>query len=432
MSVETEAKKGLLPKAHPISWWMLLVTTLAILMCSVDRIILPTLMPAIMEEFHLDKVQAGFLNSLSFVGTLVGALVLGFLSDYIGAGYKRAYSWVIAVCIEIAAGIATAFCATLGGLQALRVAMGFGSGGSEPINVALIGEWWQKENRGFAIGAHHTGFPFGQFLGPVMIGAILAIGTTTWREVFLFLPLIGVPIIIAQLYLATKKKQTLVYDWIEENGMTPPSVDFVNATQKPTLVQSLNSGLQCLKNKNCLLAIIVFFAFIWAETAIATFLTVQLTEEVKLDLATAAVISGASGITGWIGQIFWGGFSDKKGRKFCLQIIVVGWILAALACMFINSQATGWIILISWGIFRNSPFPVVYAFLVDSAPQAAASGMGLMIGIALGLSGFLAAPIAGWVIGEFGFTVHYISVAVILALAAIPMAMMKETVKSAR
>ncbi len=37
--------------------------------------------------------------------------------------------------------------------------MGVGTGGMEPVNVAMVGEWWQRENRGFAVGVHHTGFP---------------------------------------------------------------------------------------------------------------------------------------------------------------------------------------------------------------------------------------------------------------------------------
>jgi len=126
ITTQPAGKSGLakfLPRAHPISWLMLLVTTLAILMNSVDRLILPTLMPAIMKEFNLTTVQAGWLNSLSFVGTFLGALILGFASDYIGTGYKRAYSWIVAVLIEIIAGVATAFCRTYGLFQALHSPM---------------------------------------------------------------------------------------------------------------------------------------------------------------------------------------------------------------------------------------------------------------------------------------------------------------------
>lgn len=82
-------KTSWLPRAHPLSWAMLVITTLAILMHSINRIILPTLLPAIMKDFNLSEVQAGWINSLSFFGTLSGAVLFGLLSDYIGSGYRR-------------------------------------------------------------------------------------------------------------------------------------------------------------------------------------------------------------------------------------------------------------------------------------------------------------------------------------------------------
>ena len=96
--------------------------------------------------------------------------------------------------------------------------------------------------------------------------------------------------------------------------------------------------------------------------------------------------------------------------------------------MFINTEMSAWMILIFWGLFRNSPFPVMYALLIDSLPKSAGSSMGLMIGIALGLSGFFAAPTAGWIIETYGFTAHYVVLAIMLALSYIPLTIIKETV----
>ncbi|CAN5186549.1 hypothetical protein BH18ACT10_BH18ACT10_00860 [soil metagenome] len=95
--------------------------------------------------------------------------------------------------------------------------------------------------------------------------------------------------------------------------------------------------------------------------------------------------------------------------------------------IFISSGALAWTILIFWGVFRNSPFPVMYASIIDAVPEGASSGLGLMIGIGLGASGFLAAPVAGYIIENFGFTVHYVVIAVICLLALIPIAMIRET-----
>lgn len=426
-SVKKKGLRDLLPRAHPISWWMLLITTLAILMNSIDRIILPTLLPAIMDEFSLTEVQAGWLNSLAGIGIFLGALVFGFVSDYMGTGYRRCHSWTIAVAVEIASGVASAFTRSLGIFQALRVVMGFGSGGSEPLNVTLIGEWWQKENRGFAIGVHHIGFPFGQFVGPVLIGLIIAV--STWQNAFLFIPLLGVPIVIIQLIIGTKKNQAKVYKWIQENGKTLPlTEEELHARHVPDLKGTFAEMISAVRsNRNVLMAISMFFLLIWAETGISIFMTTHLTREVGLSLEDAAIISGASGLTGWIGQILWGTYSDIKGRKLVLGIILAGWIVAALACNFITSVASGWIILVSWGLFRNSPFPVLYALLIDSAPKAAASSMGLMIGISVGGAMFLVPPFAGWIIQTYGFTTHYLAIAASLVVCGIPLFLVDES-----
>ena len=87
-----------------------------------------------------------------------------------------------------------------------------------------------------------------------------------------------------------------------------------------------------------------------------------------------------------------------------------------------------WIILLGWGIFRNSPYPVIYSLLIDSVPDAASSGMGLMIGIALGVAAAISSVATGFVIDTFGFTVDYVFLAIPCLIALIPIALMGETV----
>ena len=120
------------------------------------------------------------------------------------------------------------------------------------------------------------------------------------------------------------------------------------------------------------------------------------------------------------------------GRKFSLGILAVGWAVTVIAMIFITSGALGWIILIGWvigwGVFRNSPFTVMYASIIDAVPEGASSGLGLVIGLGLGASGFLAAPVAGFIIQHTGgFTWHYLFLAAICLLTLIPIAMIRET-----
>ena len=419
----TTGMRRYIPRGHSVSWWMLAVTTGAILITSVDRVILPTVLPAILKEFNLSAAQGGFLISLSFLGTAIGGVVLGSLGDSPGRGPRRAWMWCVSVLVTIVGAVLTAFSWTLAQLQVLRIVTGLGTGSMEPINVAMVGEWWQREDRGFAVGTHHTGFPIGQFFGPLLIGAILTVAT--WRAAFLLIPLIAIPIMIIQLVLAKRRNLERVNGWIDEHQMTPSLT--VEQIEGEGWENPWGKVKEALAYRNVRLAVLMNFLFLFAEFGIASFLTLQLTREAGMSLATASVVSGASGLTGWVGQIVWGTVSDHRGRKFSLGIIAVGLALSALALIFISNSTTAWIILLGWGIFRNSPYPVLYSAVIDTVSEAASSGMGLMIGVGLGISGTIVGSVSGNVIQHFGFTYNYGMVAGVYLLALVPIALMRET-----
>jgi MFS family permease len=411
-----------IPRGHPLSWWTLVVTTGAILMTSVDGGILPAVLPAISAEFHLNAAQGGLINSAFFASLIVGGIVFGLISDRVGTGYRRTWPWNVAMALSIFGGLLTfGFTGGFAALLIWRVPMGLSRGGSEPINVALVSEWWPKEHRGFALGVHHTGFPLGQFLTGALIAVVL--GTAGWREAFLLIPLLGIPIVILQAFIGTRKNQAKVYDWIDENHLTRPL---------PELSTRLSGGLlapvkEALRSANVRWSVVLVFLFLWGEAGAVTFLTTQFVQQ-GMSGAQAALIAGASGLTGWIGQILWGTVSDHTGRKFSITFLIIGWAATLLAMIFIAGPTSAWIVLLAWGLFRNAPFPVVYALLIDSVPKAAGTAMGIMIGVALGVSGVFASIVAGAIIDRYGFTTHYVVLAAIVLLGLIPLARIRETV----
>lgn len=417
---------SVMPKAHALSWWTLLITTLAILMTSIDHGILPAVLPQITEEFGLSAAQAGMINSVYFAGLVGGGILFGYIADRIGTGYRRTWTWNVAMLLGIIGGALTfGFAGSFLAFVLLRIPMGISRGGSEPVNVALVSEWWPKEHRGFAVGVHHTGFPIGQFLTGALIALVL--GAAGWQEAFLLIPLLGIPVIIAQAFVGTKANQQKVYDWIDQQGMTRPL---------PELSTKSTGSLwapvkEAVRHANVRWSVLLIFLFLWGEAGAVTFLTIQFTD-LGMSGAQAALIAGASGITGWIGQVVWGTASDRIGRKFAIGFLIAGWVVTLLAMTLITGPTSAWIVLLAWGLFRNAPFPVVYALLIDSVPKAAGTAMGIMIGVALGVSGLFAAVVAGAVIDAWGFTWHYVILAAICLTAFIPLARITETVRTGR
>jgi MFS family permease len=158
--------------------------------------------------------------------------------------------------------------------------MGLSRGGSEPVNVALVSEWWPKEHRGFALGVHHTGFPIGQFLTGAVIAVILSTQGDNWRDAFLLIPLLGIPIVVLQSFIGTKKNQIKVYDWIDDQRLTRPL---------PELSTRLSGGLRApvkdaLSSANGRWAVVLIFLFLWGEAGAVTFLTTQFVQQGMLGL----------------------------------------------------------------------------------------------------------------------------------------------------
>ncbi|MBO0810863.1 MAG: MFS transporter [Microlunatus sp.] len=173
---------------------------------------------------------------------------------------------------------------------------------------------------------------------------------------------------------------------------------------------------------------ILMFLFLWCEAGASTFLTTQLVNH-QVSQSQAALIAGASGLTGWMGQVAWGAWSDRASRKFAMRLLIAGWTVALLGMILISGATSGWLVLLFWGLFRNAPFPVAYALLIDSLPKYAGSAMGLMIGLAFALSGLLTTPVAGWIIDHYGFTASYVVLAVICLLGFLPLKGITESVR---
>ncbi|HEY1554540.1 MAG TPA: MFS transporter [Kofleriaceae bacterium] len=125
-------------------------------------------LPAVLASFGIDKisgVQSGLLAGSALVGSVVGAVLFGFLAQ---KGRKRFYGIDVAIMAAMAA--AQAFAPNLWTLIAMRFVLGIGVGADYVLSPTIMAEHSNKKDRGKKLG-----FGFGAMWGFGAIGAALVL-----------------------------------------------------------------------------------------------------------------------------------------------------------------------------------------------------------------------------------------------------------------
>jgi len=220
-----QAPRASLRQIHRYSWVSLLVCWLIWVLNAYDREIVLRLGPTISRHFGLSADEWGTVATIVMLALAVLDIPGAIWSDRYGAGWKRARFQVPLVLGYTALSFASGFKAlsgSLAGFVALRVGVNLGAGWGEPVGVSNTAEWWPVERRGFALGAHHTGYPVGAMLSGLVAGFVLyAFGEENWRYVFFVALVVAIPLMWFWARYSTPQKMELLYADIAARGMTP-------------------------------------------------------------------------------------------------------------------------------------------------------------------------------------------------------------------
>lgn len=160
-----------------------------------DLVIYGVVLPALMQDWGLSAVEAGFLGSCALFGMMLGALFFGPLSDRIG---RRK---TIMTCVILFSGftVINAFARTPTEFALCRFIAGLGIGGVMPNVVALMNEYAPKKIRSTLVALMFSGYSIGGMLSAGL--GMLLIPHWGWQSVFLVaaIPLLVLPFLVRQL-----------------------------------------------------------------------------------------------------------------------------------------------------------------------------------------------------------------------------------------
>jgi MFS family permease len=393
------AKKASLRHIHRYSWVSLLVCWLIWILNAYDREIVLRLGPTISKHFNLTPDDWGSIATIIMLALAVLDIPGAIWSDRYGGGWKRARFQVPLVLGYTAISFLSGFKAlshSLTAFVALRVGVNLGAGWGEPVGVSNTAEWWPVERRGFALGAHHTGYPIGAMLSGIVASFVLTtFGEEHWRYVFFFAFIVAIPLMLFWSSYSTSERITRIYVDIAAKNMTPPDLSPSTKVEKgqawKTFKITLRNRNIALTAGNTMLTQVVYMG-------VNIVLPAYLYNIAALSLAESAGMSVVFTLTGILGQLVWPSLSDVIGRKVTLVICGL-WMAASVGAFYFASSMT-LIILIQllFGLVANAVWPIYYAVASDSAQPSATSTANGIITTAMFIGGGIAPVLMGWMI----------------------------------
>lgn len=193
---------------------------------AMNTMLISATLPAIIEEWSLDSITAGFLLSSGYIGMFIGALSCGFLADTIGR--KKALIFTI-LFMSIFTGLCS-IAKDVPSMSILRFLAGIGLGGTLPQPGVYVSEYIPAKHRGKFVGFIETSWVFGALLAIAF--PFLLIPSYGWRLTFLiaFIPLFLIILILffapeSLRYLELKNKHEEILKLLKKHKLISEEVN---------------------------------------------------------------------------------------------------------------------------------------------------------------------------------------------------------------
>ena len=388
------------PKVPAWCWGIMLFNWMVWLFGAFDYSVVLVLGPVIIDEWSLSAttwtLMLALFNWIRGAFGIPGAAV----SDKIGPGYKRRYTWGIAAVTYSFFSLLTAFKSisfTILRFFGLRSMVQAGGGVEETVRLAVMSEAWPDEHRGFALGLTHTGFPLGSLFAGLVASWVLAkYGNENWRYVFFFTLLTFPPFIVYYL-LSSKKGYEKAYAEFDRRGLTKPHF---GETEKGE--RGISLVLRSLKNKNVQSVAINTGIFMGVWTMFMSYFPKYLVEIRGFNFAQVARLVVVWTLTGALFQFLLPWWSDRLGRKRILTFAAIWMGLIMLCLPFTTTLLLVILVQVAYGLVLNAVYPMLYGMAAESSEKGAVATAVSIAAFSLFFCGGLFPLVVSPLIGAFG------------------------------
>ncbi len=338
-------------KATNRTWILVFVACfLGLVVDGMDLQLLSLTMPSLMEEFHIDKAQAGIIGTWSLVGMAVGGIIGGWLSDRYGRVRMATYMLVL-FCVGTAL---LGFVHSYEQFILIRFISAIGIGAEYSIVTMLMAEYVPTKRRTTILGTLQAAYSVGYLVAALLAGAILP--TFGWRPLYM---LTIVPVVLA-IFLRMKVKEPK--SWVEEK-------ERAKVQPKQIKKNEWSSIFKESKTRNIFIFWILTSTFLqFGYYGVGTWLPSYLVEDLGFNFKamTGYLVGSYSAMI--LGKVLAGFLSDRFGRR---NIYIIAGITTAIFLPLIymfNSPSNIIVLLTILGFLYGAQYGINSTYMSESFP----------------------------------------------------------------
>lgn len=301
------------------------LTVVAYMLTYMDRQILATARPTIMEELGISLTTMGWVTFAFRMAYALFQVPGGWLGDTIGA--RRALAIVVSWWSAFTALTALAWSAA--SMIVIQVFFGLGEAGAFPIATRSLSRWMRPTERGFAQGVTHAGSRLGGAITPPIV-ALAIMPVFGWRAAFYAFGVLGV------VWAAV---------WFFYYRDTPEEHAGVNEAERELIgggIKRKGTGpvpwRQILSHGNLWVLAVMYFFYNYNLNVYQDWYATYLRQAKGMTLAQMGVYASLPLMAGVIGDLAGGWFSDIVLRRSGNVKLARRW--PAIAGFLLSAAAT--------------------------------------------------------------------------------------------
>ncbi|MHA1616814.1 MAG: MFS transporter [Candidatus Njordarchaeales archaeon] len=344
---------------------LLVVVSLLHLINDANILLIPTVLPLILREFHLSYTQVGILLSSSIVLTIFLQSPLGYFSDIKGRRYLLSLGFLILGL----GGILSSLAETFTQLLIAQLIIGLGGSFYHPLSYALTAISYESGGRGRSIGIQSSMGDIGVLLTFAVNGYIAP--RLGWRTPLLLFGLVAIG-----------------------GSILPLLVKEESPVDKNIASEKMNS-----QNIVSLIPILGIQFFLVAAYRVVYGYTSLILIEKGLELLLANLVIALLTLSGIVGSIAIGTLVDSYDARALISMLALIGILVVQILIHSSALLLAIVSVISLGFVIYGFYPCTYSLLADNVSK---NVLGLAYGIMLsiGLVGGILGTILGGVLGD--------------------------------